>query len=470
MSMALHPLDVSLIVLLMAGWLWLGHRGRTAPRMSGPSTNDAVDYILAGRSLTAPFFAASLIATWYGAVLGAGEFIARYGVVMILCFGIPYYLAAAVYATVLAQRIRSSETVSIADQFRRAYGERVGYLAAVLILVLSIPAPYMLTLGIVVSSLTPLSIPWSIIAGSVVALAIVARGGLRSDVYANAGQVVIMYAGFLALVVASIAHVGSPVEMWQQLPVTHRSIPGGLEWSAIAVWFLIALQTMVDPNFHMRAAAARSAETARKGLWWSIAGWVVFDSLQLLAGLYAVVGVPAGQPAALYLNMAVAVLPPGWLGLFVSSLLAAVISTLDGYALVSATTIGHDLIDRVRGAQPRRSSVITGLLLTGVVGTAVAIIVPSIVDLIMHAASIAVPALLLPLLLSYRSGRPRAYRHQRIITWMLIPSLLSVAAMVLSAFTASLALPPIPPMLIGVAASVLLMPYALRTSHSRSHP
>lgn len=453
--MTLQLLDVAIIILLLVGWLWLGHRGRT------PRQSTAVDYILAGRTLTAPLFAASLIATWYGAVLGAGEFIARYGVVMILCFGIPYYVAAAAYATMLARKIRSSETVSIADQFRRVYGDQVGYLAAVLILVLAIPAPYMLTLGMILSSFTSLTVSWAIIVGSVLALTIVARGGLRSDVYANVGQVVIMYAGFAALVIASVGSIGSPATMWQQLPQSHRSIPGGLEWSAIVVWFLIALQTMVDPNFHMRAAAARSAQTARNGLWWSIAGWIIFDSLQLLAGLYAVVGVPGGQAATLYLDMAVSVLPPGWLGLFVSSLLAAVISTLDGYALVSATTIGHDLIDPLRGVEPRRSSVITGLVVTGILGTVVAILVPSFVDLIMHAASIAVPALLLPLLVSYRSGERRSYQRGRIMAWMVIPSVLSISAIGTEVMLVDVG---VPPMLIGVAASVLLMPYALRTA------
>ena len=65
-----------------------------------------VDYLLAGRRLTLPAFVATLVTTWYGGILGIGEYAWRFGISTWLVFGIPYYLAATVFALWLAPRLR----------------------------------------------------------------------------------------------------------------------------------------------------------------------------------------------------------------------------------------------------------------------------------------------------------------------------------------------------------------------------
>ena len=457
--LTLAPADWLVIIGAIFLAFWAGHR--RFKKLGAGSSDGAMDYMLAGRTLTAPFFAATLIATWYGAVLGAGEFVARYGVVMILCFGVPYYLVAAVYAGLLSKRIRAGDAVSIPDQIRRSYGNRPGDVASMLILVIAIPAPYMLTLGIIIHAITPLGLAPSIALGSAVALAIVARGGLRSDVQANVVQVILMYAGFLALVIGCVVTFGAPLTMWNALPMDHKLPQGSLGWSAVAVWFLIALQTFIDPNFHVRAAAAKNGSAARKGLLWSIAGWMVFDLLQLTIGLYAVAYLSVTDPSQTFLVAANAALPMVWKGLFVAAVIAAVMSTLDGYALVSATTIGHDLIDHHRGGGHRTSSLYTGLLITGIVGTVLAIAVPSIVDLIFYTASIAVPALLVPLVWSLL--RPRGHRRRsqageaewKTVVWITVPAVVSIATLCGVAFEVTT----IEPMFTGLATSMILTPF-----------
>ncbi len=436
--------------------------------IAGLRADAKVDYILAGRRLTTPLFAASLIATWYGSVLGAGEFIARHGIVMILCFGVPYYLVAILYALFLSKAIRSSTAVSISDQLRATYGDNAGYVAAVLMLVISIPAPYILSLGYVVSSITDLPLWFGVISGTILALFVVAKGGLQSDIRANVIQVIVMYVGFLALAVWSIYTFGAPSQLWPTLPNRLTELPGSIGWSGIAVWFLIAFQTFIDPNFHVRSAAAMSGNVARRGLLWSVAGWIIFDSIQLIVGLYAVAYAPNADPAYILLHSAEHVLPSMWKGLFLSGVIAAIMSTLDGYALSSATIIGHDLIDRSKGGGHRRSSLYIGLLVTGAVGALLAIALPSVVDLIFYAASIAVPALLLPLLVSLRLHR----RHQRthpssvlVLSWMITPAVIALLSTVLR----EMRVIDLEPMLLGLIGSVVFLPRILSRHEPHTH-
>jgi len=213
----------------------------------------------------------------------------------------------------------------------------------------------------------------------------------------------------------------------------------------VIVWFVVAMQTFIDPNFHIRAAAANSTSTAQKGIYISVGLWMLFDVLQLLAGLYAFVHIKSVAPTDTYMNLAQVVLPSLWKGLFVSGVIAAVMSTLDGYALVSATTIGHDLIDRWNSKEPRVTSLRVGLLITVAIGASIAWYVPSIIDLMYNAASIAVPALLVPLLLSFT---PLAERFQRgIVPNLLIPAIASAASLIANVGE---------PMFVGLVTSFIL--------------
>lgn len=456
--MTLALIDIVILAISVAATMVVGisavrsKRTRENVKMRAMSPTD---YILAGRKLTAPLFAASLTATWYGSVLGAGEFIARYGVVFILCMGIPYYVTAIIYAFLLSKRLRKNEAVSIPHLISRAFGVGPGYAAAIAMLFISIPAPFMLSIGLLLHNISGMPVPAGVIAGSFVSLIIVAKGGLASDVRANVAQLIIMFAGFGALAVWCIIRLGSIGEMWQHVPTLQQGIPGPLDWQVIAVWFLIALQTFVDPNFHVRSAAATTPAVARKGLMISVAAWMIFDGIQLLIGLYAISYAQASNSAETFLNIANNVLPMAWKGLFVAGIFAAIMSTLDGYALVSATTIGHDIIDSIRRKGHSRRSLLIGLAATGVIGVMAALAIPSIVDLIYKAASITVPALLLPIYVAVR--KPNVAKQVSrfgtlALLWIVVPSCVALSTFFVNALWSF----GIEPMITGLTTSLII--------------
>lgn len=378
-----------------------------APRWHAEKESEVEGYLLAGRRLTLPLFVATLVATWYGAILGVGEFVYRYGVVAWLCVGVPYYVVALLFAAFLAGRIRKEQMRTIPEQMRLFYGERAGRTAAAIMLVVTIPASYVLMLAILLRALTGWSLEVAIVLGAVFSVAYLYSGGFRADVLTNALQFVLMYAGFVALAYFSMERFGGLEQMWQALPQTHRTVPGMLGWGPVAVWFLIALQTFVDPSFYQRCAAARSPATARLGVAVSVLFWLLFDTLTMATGLYARAFVPA-DPLDAYPALAQAVLPAGWKGLFVVALFATVMSTLESYAFLSATTVGYDILGRIPKIAQRwsvRRLTQLGLLGTMAIAVLLAWSIPSAVELIVRTASIAVPALLFPFLFGYTANR-----------------------------------------------------------------
>lgn len=442
--------DVVAIVLSLLAVVGAGMYG--AKTMSATS---AKSFILAGRSLTLPVFVASLVATWYGSVLGATEFIVQYGIVFLLCFGLPYYIIAIVYANWLTKRIRQSEAVSIPDQIGRAYGPRAAMVSAGMMLLITIPASYQLSLALITQHFTDWSLGASMFVSSSIAFLYVVKGGLRADAFANIVQVILMYLGYTSLAFFCMAHLGSITWVLEQTPTQLISIPGPLGWTPIIVWIVIALQTFVDPNFHVRTAAAADAATARKGVILSVGAWIAFDLLQLIVGLYALTAISTtnSMGAESVIVLALSILPNVWRGVFLAGVIAAVMSSLDGYALVSGTTLGHDLFPGTNTTQ-HVNRVRLGVAISLAVGGAVALTMPSVVELLYRAASITVPAILAPLLVSYT---PLASRVRTgVITLIVVPALVSLCAMLAPVFGFVLH-PLAEPMLVGIVASAMLL-------------
>lgn len=65
--------DYAIITGYFVTAVWIGFR-------SGKKDGNAEDYLVMGRRLTLPAFVATLVASFYGGILGVGEFTYKYGV------------------------------------------------------------------------------------------------------------------------------------------------------------------------------------------------------------------------------------------------------------------------------------------------------------------------------------------------------------------------------------------------------
>lgn len=373
-------------------------------RGAGESTS-AEEFLLAGRKLTLPLFVGTLVATWYGAILGFGEFVYETGVAAWLSFCFPYYVAAGLFAIFIAGRIRSSNSKTIPEQIESKFGARAGFIASIIVLVITIPAAYFLMLGVLIQMFSGWDLWVSIAAGSLLSISFIYAGGFRSDVFVNAAQLVFMYAGFAALTYFSVAKFGAPELMLEKIPDAMLRPTGVVSWQYLLVWQTIALQTFVDPSFHQRCAAAKTPSVARKGVALSILFWIIFDAMTFATALYARAYVDVAAPMETFPALADVAMPPVWKGLFLVALISTVMSTLESYAFLSAATIGGDILPKLRFIAGRKHSLRTliraGLIATTIFGVILAAALPSAVDVLYKTASIAAPGLLLPAAASY---------------------------------------------------------------------
>ena len=388
-----HFLDWAILAAYAAGLIWIG-----IFRLKDQSTSQE-DFILSGRQLSLGGFVATLVTTWYGAILGVGENTFLYGIQTWFIFALPYYGFALGYAFWIAPKIREKNFLSIPDHFRFHYGERAGIISALLITFLASPAPYILSMGVILQFLFGINFGVSLFISTIFSVVYVWNGGFSAVIKTDILQFILMFLGFFLLIGFSWIEFGSPLELVKSVPETHLDPLGGNTVQYVLVWFFIAAWTFIDPGFYQRCAAAKSPETAKKGLLISIGFWALFDCLTVLSGLYAVAMIQTDQPLLSFPLLGAHILPMGIFGLFITGLLATIMSTIDSLSLISAITFGRDILWRIQRSQTDSNPiplVRKGLVIISFLSLFLAFAVPSVVGLFYAIGSVLIPGLILP--------------------------------------------------------------------------
>ncbi len=424
--MNLHPLEILPIFAYLTGILLLGF-------FSKGKNKSEEDFILAGRRLTLPAFIATLVTTWYGGILGVGEFTYLYGISNWIVFGLPYYIFAILFAVWFAPKIQASPLISIPDQFYENYGRTGGYLGSIYTFFMTLPAPYILMTGLLLHFITGWSLWICIILGALFSMIYVLNGGFRAVVRTDKFQFLLMFGGFTTLLLFLTIRFGGYSFLQQNLPELHLSWHGGNTPQYILVWFFIALWTFIDPGFHQRCAAAKSPKVARNGILLSVGFWFVFDILTTASGLFARALLADGniEPALSFPILGHQILPPLLSGLFLTGLLATIMSTVDSLSLLSAITIGHDLLKKIAPPQKTPLNYLRiGLIVTAVISVVMAIMIPSVIEIWLLLGNIFIPPMLLPLAACFY---PRLNPGKRwVIANLVISFLTAFAFLVLS--------------------------------------
>ncbi|MGK9369583.1 sodium:solute symporter family protein [Melioribacter sp. Ez-97] len=389
-------------ILIIAGFfLVLLIIGLLAARRSEDTSEN---FLLSGRKVGLLLFVLTNVSTWYGGILGVGEFTYTSGILSWITQGLPYYIFAILFALFFAEKVRNSSLYTIPDKIEIVYGKIPALISAVFIFVLVSPAPYILMTGALLQVI--FNIP--LLAGLIIALIFssvyLIKGGYRADLITDVFQFFVMFAGFTIIVIVSFASVGDFNYLINNLPPEHLSLTGGQSPLYVMVWFLIALWTFADPGFHQRCYAAKDGKTAKYGILISVIFWFLFDFLTTTTGLFSKAYLQdLPDPVLAFPIYADKILSSGLKGLFFAALFATIISTSNSFLFLSGTTFGNDIMLKFGFSKKRSVNFYTkiGIIVSGIISVLLAFYVKSVISIWYMIGSIFIPGIILLIIGAY---------------------------------------------------------------------
>jgi SSS family solute:Na+ symporter len=208
-----------------------------------------------------------------------------------------------------------------------------------------------------------------------------------------------MFIGFFLIVFVSYSDVGNYQYLKQTLPHSYLKLTSNVSPVYVIVWFLIALWTFADPGFHQRCYAAKNGNIAKWGIIISLFFMILFDFLTTTTGLYARATLPnLSNPVLSFPLYAEKILGSGTKGIFYAAMFATIISTLNSFIFLSATTFGRDFVFKLRKNSTEKdipNYTRLGLIFSSFVAVILAYFVQSVISLWYIIGSICIPGIIL---------------------------------------------------------------------------
>jgi SSS family solute:Na+ symporter len=378
------------------------------------------DFFLGGRRFPAGLIYVSLTASWFGAtsILVTADEALRTGLGAIWVVGLPAVATVVLLALVFVRPLHRLSVLTWSELVELRYGRATRLLSAVLLVwyMAVLAASQMVALGHFLGAFLGLSYGWSLAAGTAVVLAYATFGGLRSVVFTDLLQFVLLAAGVAVAYVlaagrASWGYVAAAAAAEAGRPGYFRLFENFEENGLIFLSFTLAWT--ISPIALQRIQAARSVGAARRGLAATAATLLALYVLVVLAGMLSLPAYRNGPPA----HPLMAELAAGRTsfvagGIIFIAVLAAILSTMDTAVNAGALVLVRDFIEKAVPGARRRPVVWSraATLLVGLAALAVALRFPSILKTIGLSSEVMAEGFFVPglAMIFMRRPRPRA--------------------------------------------------------------
>ena len=246
-----------------------------------------------------------------------------------------------------AARMRRMRVITIMEAVRRRFGpinEQVFTWTQVPSRLLG-AAVWLAGLGLIVSASTSIPVPTALIAAGVVVVLMSLFGGSWAVIASDFVQMLVVFCVTVTVFVVVMIKGGGPMEIISNFPAENFFFGDGINYKEIFfAWIVITFMKQVLPNNSIQGSyrylVAKDCENARKGALIPICGYILGACIWFFPAWFAADKLPIvtlqtsfpqiKQVADIsYLAVVKTFLPAGMIGLFVSAVFAATMSSMD---------------------------------------------------------------------------------------------------------------------------------------------
>lgn len=383
----------------------------------------AKDFFVAGRSLPPGL----IFATFLAANIGAGSTVGATGRGFTQGLSAIWWVGSAglgslVLAFFIGPRIyriaREHNLLTVGDYLERRYSRAVRLFLGVTLWVgcLFILAGQLIAIAWILNVTAGLSKPLGCALGGIVIAAYFSTGGLRTAAWLHVIQMTVKMAGFLIAVPWALHSIGG----WSALQAIPSPPPGYFSPVGIGLSGVLGYLAIFMPNFFIapgliqKLYGARDESAVRTGVGWQAVVLLLYAILPALLGMIARQAFPALENPELALPTVLRQLLPWWLGaLLLGAVFSAELSAGDAVLFMLSTSLGKDLYQSVINPSATEDQLLRVTrwtsVLAGIGGTALAMVLPTVVSALTAFYGMLTVVLLTPLVAGLYFKFPTAF-------------------------------------------------------------
>ncbi len=410
----LHGLDVLAVGLYFAVLVWIGIR--VVRREHGEGESES--FLAADRSMNLVQTTTSTAATDLGggfsiAMGGLGFTLGVSGSWLIAISGLSVVMVSFLMVPKVKRWADRMNGLTTGDLFEARFDRRTGLVAALVIGIawFTFVGGQIIAGAKLLQATMAIDLTIAVVASGAVILAYTAMGGLKAVIYTDVFQMFVLLVGIVCIAVPiGLYEVGGwsgIVEHFSSDPETASMVRwDALEWPTIVGWFFAIFPVwFISIAAMQRIIAARDEKTARRAFF--LTGvpieWPLFAIGSTLVGVIARMLIPdIADPELATPMLILELLPVGIAGIVIAAYIAAVMSTADSVLMGPVAIFTNDIYRKHLRPDASEQTLVRvariATLVLGVLGIALAYLVPNVLDLMLYAYTFGAAGLFFPML------------------------------------------------------------------------
>jgi SSS family solute:Na+ symporter len=393
------------------------------------------DYFLAGRNLGPWLTTFAIFATWFGAetCIGTAGAVYRGGLSGIHADPVGYTICLLIMGLFLAKALWNKKITTVPDLFRTRYSPATEKIAALIIIPGSIiwAGAQVRALGQIIHLTTDFGPMVAVTIAAAVVVTYTMAGGMFADAYGDFIQGIAIIVGMLLLFFAVLWNSGGPVSAFQSISPDKLNFGDGKMMGLsllgkFELWLVPILGSVLSQELVSRVVASKSEKVAYQSTLRAAGIYFFIGLIPVFIGLVGYTSFPHLRESEMLLPLiAKQHLNAFGYVIFIGSLVAAILSTVDTTLLASSALLSHNIIYPAFPELPEKRKILLAracTLFSGVFCYVIAYSSDSIMELIETASSLGGPSVLIVTLTALWEKRGTAFNAifamvMSVLTW-----------------------------------------------------
>jgi SSS family solute:Na+ symporter len=308
-----------------------------------------------------------------------------------------------------ARKVRGAALYTLPELVEKQYDRRMSLAASILIVIawVGVVAGQIVAAGTILSILEIGSAVFWMAVFTIVCVAYAILGGQFSIIRTDIFQAALLFLGIFIALALVFSQVGGIDGLKTALPPGYFSFPISPEFNwkmLLSLLILVGATYVVGPDMYSRLFCAKGEKTAQQSAILSAFLFIPLALAIIFIGMAARVLYPGISAEGAFPQVITALLSPGFSGLILAALVAALMSSADTCLLSQSVILTEDIVKRIHpGLDESKTVLLTRLSLVGLglVALGLALALEGVISSLFFAYTVFTSGLVVPVIAGF---------------------------------------------------------------------